>query len=319
MRPRLPSLTSLRNFEVVARHLSFTKAAKELCVTQAAVSHQIKSLEDELHTQLFLRAHPGIQLTASGVLLLEVARNAFDELATASAQIKQMSAAKHNTICLCVRQLFSYLWLAPRLPAFLRMHPGIEFFISNGHLDTRLDFSSWPSRTGSNSAEAANQYNIVIAAGPEPPAGYRHDLIFSADMSPVCHRSVAKSLDKDRKLRGLDNMILLSERPVDAWPELFFASGESELSCAGKVYFDDPATLVQVGLRGYGLMLGSPLMLNEYFADGSLVEPFGAEFRVQRNYYLLYQEAGLQNPDIAAFRTWLLSEASEFQRSVQNP
>jgi LysR family transcriptional regulator, glycine cleavage system transcriptional activator len=316
MRPRLPSLTSLRNFEVVARHLSFTKAAQELSVTQAAVSHQIKALEDELNTRLFVRAHPGIQLTKSGELLLRVARNAFDELATASAQIKQMSTSKPNAISLCVRQLFAYLWLAPRLPAYLKRHPETEFFISSGHLDTRLHFSSWPSDANPK-GDAANRYNMVIASGTEPPAGYASDLIFRADTSPVCHPNLAKSLNIDRGLQSLKNVILLSERPVDVWPELFFTFGESDLVCKGKVYFDDPATLIQVGLRGYGVMLGAPMLLHEYFTEGSLVEPFGPAFRVCRNYYLICDETDLQNPAVAAFRLWLLSEAREFERSVQ--
>ncbi len=128
MHRRLPSLNALRAFEAAARHLSFTRAADELAVTQGAVSHQVKALEAELGIQLFHRRHQGIELTTAGQTYLPAVRDAFDRLAFGTKQL--LAAERVNRLTVSVSPNFAAKWLVPRLGRFTHRYPEVDLRIS---------------------------------------------------------------------------------------------------------------------------------------------------------------------------------------------
>lgn len=294
MRRQLPSLTSLRNFEAVARHLSFTNAANELCVTQGAVSHQVKLLETELGTKLLLRGGPHVELTEAGKKLLQVAYGAFNELAQATSEIRIDSQKSKEPLRIRVTPQFSEFWLAPRLTRFLSAYPNIDIYIS------RLTLETIKKPIGDA---------ITIIPDTEHSLEDGEDLLFRSDLMPLCSPSFEGGEARTTDLKAIDRATLLCETSHDWWSEWCHRCRPDKPLLGSRVYFDDPTMAVHVAMAGQGYFMGSPTLLNSFIKSGRLLAPLGPKKSVPRGYYL-NQKSGMKRKTVAkSFRSWILDEA----------
>lgn len=289
----LPPLDALRAFEAAARHLSFTRAAETLFVTQSAVSKQIAALESALAVRLFERRTRALELTPAGLRLLRATEAAFATLREAVAAVR---AGDEPTVTLATTPAFATFWLIPRLADFRRLHPGIDIRIS---ADTRLvDLER-------GRFDAAVRY---LADRSAPAAALR---IFGGTVLAVCSPSL---LTADRPLHqptDLARHVLLSYeddeqyRPWLSWPVWLEMAGVPELRPAGSIVFNQNEQAIRAAIDGQGVALATQGLVADLLNSGSLVAPLPQRFSNPRSYYLLLSPHTAGNPALAAFRDWL--------------
>ena len=287
-RAQLP-LNALRAFEASARHLSFTKAAIELCVTQAAISHQVKGLEARLGAALFRRLPRGLALTDEGLALLPSVRESFDRLDDTLARFE--GGRVTEVLSVGVVGTFAVGWLLPRLPAFREAHPFV---------DLRLF-------TNNNRADLAGEgLDCAIRFGDGAWHGTQAAPLFAAPMSPLCAPAVAERLAQPRDLFG--ETLLRSYRAAD-WPDWFAAAGLSPPPIRGPV-FDSSWVMVEAAIQGLGVALAPPNMFSRDLAQGRLVRPFDIEVGAGR-YWLTWLKSKAPSPALKAFLAWLSASQTE--------
>jgi LysR family transcriptional regulator, glycine cleavage system transcriptional activator len=297
MTARLPSLNGLRAFEAAARHLSFTNAASELNVTQTAISHQIRRLEQELGIQLFVRQNRALALTPEAKDYLPGVRAAFNDLRLATDRVLR----RDNEHVLTISTLASLAakWLLPRLSAFQEAHPGIDVRITTS--TSLVDFRS-------GDVDAAIRYG----RGNWP--GVRADWLMADELFPVCSPAL---LTADKPLRcpeDLANQTLLhtSGGYDDDWRLWLTAAGlPADISKHPGLTFDLVFMTVQAAIDGTGVAMGRTSYVEADIAKGRLVVPFKIALPVDAGFYLVSPEARADPPKLAAFRQWLAA-------SVQN-
>jgi LysR family glycine cleavage system transcriptional activator len=294
MAERLPPLNALRTFEAAARHLSFTKAASELFVTQAAVSHQIKALEDHLGIPLFRRLNRALMLTDEGQALLPFVRDAFDQLADGIRRLRQGQSA--GVLAISVLPSIASTWLIPRLRQFQTRHPDIEVHMSAS--DRLVDFAREPVDAG-----------IRYGLGQWP--GLRALRLLSAEMMPVCSPQL---LEGPNPLRTPDDLahhrLLHVLNSPDEWRMWLMAAGVQGVDPDRGVRFDHTALAIQAALNGMGVAMGPAALVGEDLAAGRLVEPFDVELPSDSAYYFVAPETTADQSKIRAFGDWLQEEAS---------
>src|ERR1700733_13487691 len=297
MTARLPSLNGLRAFEAAARHLSFTNAATELNVTQTAISHQIRRLEEELGISLFIRQNRALALTPAARDYLPGVRAAFNDLRLATERLQR----KDNEHVLTVSTLASLAakWLLPRLSAFQEAHPGIDVRITTS--STLVDFKG-------GDVDAAIRYG----RGRWP--GLRADWLTADELFPVCSPAL---LGGNRPLKcpeDLAHYTLLhsSGGYDDDWRLWLTAAGlPSNISEQPGLTFDLILMTVQAAIDGIGGAMGRTSYVEADIAKGSLVVPFKITLPADAGFYLVSPEAKADSPKLRAFRQWLVA-------SVQN-
>jgi LysR family glycine cleavage system transcriptional activator len=290
---RLPSLNGLKAFECAARHMSFTKAAEELNVTQTAISHQIRRLEEELGVSLFLRLKDGLALTEDGQAYWPSIRSAFQELRYSTQALLE---SRHNSV-LTINTLVSVAskWLLPRLPSFQQAFPAIDVRIS---ASTELvDF-----RRGG--IDAAIRY------GRGDWKGLRADFLMSDEIFPVCSPALAKTL---RTPTDLANQTLLQVSGVTAsdWSTWLRAAGQSaQLADGPRLTFDLAMMAVQAAVDGQGVCIGRSTYVDDDLRAGRLVVPFDLRLKDELGFYLVTPHETAQSIKIKAFRAWLQAQPS---------
>ena len=290
---RLPSLNGLRAFEAAARHLSFTNAAAELNVTQTAISHQIKRLEEELGIRLFVRQNRALALTPEAKEYLPGIRAAFNDLRLATDRLKR----RDNDHVLTVSTLASLAakWLLPRLSAFQAEHPGI---------DVRLTTSMGLVDFRSGDVDAAIRYG----RGQWP--GVRADWLMADQLFPVCSPAL---LSGDKPLRcpeDLAHHVLLHSINEDDWRLWLTAAGlPTDISKQHGVTFDLILMVVQAAIDGIGVAIGRTSYVQDDIAKGRLVVPFKITLPADAGFYLVSPADRSDTPKLAAFRQWLVSSA----------
>lgn len=286
VRPHLP-LNALRAFEASARHLSFTRAAIELCVTQAAISHQVKGLEARLGVRLFRRLPRGLALTDEGAALLPTLGESFDRIAELVEGIAEGTAAQ--LLSVAAVGTFAAGWLLPRLPGFRAQHPRIDLrlFTNNNRVDLAGEGLDYAIRFGDGAWHGTNALPLI-----ESP------------LTPLCTPALARGLEGPRDLRA---MPLLRSYRADEWPRWFAAAGLAAPTLRGPV-FDSSITMAEAALHGAGVALAPPLMLGRHLAEGALVRPFSEEVSTGR-YWLTWLKSRHPGPAMLAFRDWLLAES----------
>jgi LysR family glycine cleavage system transcriptional activator len=295
MTARLPSLNGLRAFEAAARHLSFTNAASELNVTQTAISHQIRRLEEELGIRLFVRQNRALALTPEARDYLPGVRAAFNDLRQATDRVLR----RDNDHVLTVSTLASLAakWLLPRLSSFQEAHPGIDVRITTS--TALVDF-----RTGD--VDAAIRY------GRGNWAGLRADWLTADELFPVCSPAL---LSGDRPLRcpeDLANQTLLhsSGGYDDDWRLWLTAAGlPTNISKQPGLTFDLILMTVQAAIDGFGVAMGRTSYVEADIAKGRLVVPFEITLPADAGFYLVSPEARADSPKLRAFRQWLVASA----------
>jgi DNA-binding transcriptional LysR family regulator len=288
---RLPSLNGLRAFESAARHGSFTAAADELNVTQAAVSRMVRLLEQRMGIQLFERRPNGLALTMRGKALQPGLSAAFDAIAGACEQIVAMRGSP--VLTLGVGPSFAVRWLIPRLASFHQEHSEIEVRIA----------------TGGAINPYQDDWTCGIRLGDGDWPGYEAEPLFSADLFPVCAPNIAKRLQGPADLRQ-ETLLQVAHSPGD-WP-LWLSAAEVriERNRLGP-RFDNYAMALQAALDGVGVAIG----LRPYVADdlvaGRLIAPFPLTVPKGQAWYLVYQNFRQEEPGFLAFRAWLRRKFSE--------
>ncbi|BAQ75841.1 lysR-type transcriptional regulator AmpR [Pseudomonas sp. Os17] len=285
LRPHLP-LNALRAFEASARHLSFTRAAIELCVTQAAVSHQVKSLEAQLKVTLFKRLPRGLMLTSEGETLLPVLRECFDRIAQTLGRFD----GGHYREVLTVGAVgtFAVGWLLPRQGDFQARHPFIDLRLSTNN--NRVDV-------------AAEGLDYAIRFGTGAWHGIDALPLLQAPLSVLCVPEIARQLHSPADLLG---QTLLRSYRTDEWPQWFQAAGLGSNSLLPQsVVFDSSLGMLEAALQGLGVALAPPLMFARQLASGAVVQPFDIGI-VTGSYWLTRLQSRAETSAMSAFKAWLL-------------
>jgi len=294
---QLPPLELLLAFEAAARHLSFTKAAAELFLTQSAVSRQMQALEESLGGKLFERRTRALLLTENGQLLYKVAQQALQDLQAAT--LKMRGAAALRTVTVTTTPGFASLWLIPRLNDYLQAHPGVDVRISASYEEINLE------RDG---------VDLAIRYGPDAEMAGQQ-AVFKESILPVC--SPALAADPARPLREPSDLrahvLLHAEDARYSWMEWnlwLHAHGLRDLKTAGALHFNQYDQLVQAAVNGQGIALGRLPLLQRLLKQKQLVTPFKKSVVSSRGYYLLRSRRAAGKADVAGFEAWLLAEAN---------
>ncbi|WP_428929229.1 LysR family transcriptional regulator [Marinibacterium sp. SX1] len=286
-RPDIP-LNALRVFEVAMRQGSFTKAAIELRVTQAAVSHQIARLEDLLGAALFLRTSQGLVPTDEGRLLFPVLEHGFDAMARTLDRLNGRRDVE--VLKVGVNTTFALGWLVPRLPAFRLAHPEIDLRIS----------------TNNNRVEILREgLDMAIRFGTGGWTGHDAIPLLDAPLSPLCAPDLAARLTGPADLAGMD---LLRSYRSGEWPGWFASLGLPCPPLTGPV-FDSSVALAELAAGGAGVALLPVAMFDAQIAEGRLVRPFGASVTAGR-YFLAWPSDRPQGPAMTAFARWITAQAT---------
>lgn len=289
---RLPPLNALRAFEAAARHLSFTRAAGELNVTQAAVSHQIRALEDRIGRKLFRRVGRNLFLTDAAQAYLAEIRAAFDRIDEATRRLEAQD--RSGVLNATVLPSFAAMWLLPRLGRFRAVHPEI---------DVRL------SSDGELVDLARSDHDVGIRTGRGRWPGLRSHLILTERLAVVCSPELARRVGL-KEPRDLARVTLLHDEPRERWAIWFRRLGITDIDPWRGPGFSHSNMVIQAAVGGLGVaVVGETLAMDELKA-GRLVRPFAETIPTDYSYYLVYLEAAAERPKIVAFRDWILAEAA---------
>jgi LysR family transcriptional regulator of beta-lactamase len=281
--PHLP-LNALRAFEASARQLSFTRAGLELRVTQAAVSHQVKGLEEFLGVRLFRRLPRGLALTDEGQALIPVLAESFGRIRATLEMIE--NGHFREVVTVGAVGTFATGWLLPRLQTFCDAHPYVDLRVLTNN--NRVDL-------------AGEGLDFAIRFGDGSWHGTDATHLFAAPLSPVCSPEIAARLHRPADLAH--QVLLRSYRP-DEWARWFAAAGVACPAIRG-VIFDSSITMAEVAAQGAGVALVPVRMFARELQHGRLVRPFEIEIALG-DYWLTSLKSKQPTASMRAFRTWLL-------------
>ena len=298
--PPLPSLDFFKGFEAAARHLSFTKAAEELFVTQSAVSRQIQALEQRLGVTLFLRRNRGLALTDAGEQMWRAVDGALRTLRQAVEQVSP--GANPRMVTVTSSMAFSSLWLIPRLSGFRRLHPEVDVRISANNQVLDLD---------------RDRIDLAIRYCPSRAAPAGSVRLFGEEILPVCSPALLR--DRKRPLkspRDLRHHVLLHfdepHRPTPwlTWNVWLETAGVPDLEPADSLRFNHYDQTIGAALGGQGVALGRRPLVKKLLADGALVAPFPLGSVTDRAYFIVRTPATSGRAEVAHFVEWLIAEAA---------
>jgi DNA-binding transcriptional LysR family regulator len=296
----LPPLDLLRGFESAARHLSFTRAADELFVTQSAVSRQIQALEAFLGVSLFERRHKALALTDAGQAYYRTVASALDQLREATRRLKETRTGHVLTVTTTVS--FASIWLVPRLARFRKEYPRVDVRIMATHEVVDME------REGVDVAVRDCQLSNV-------PPGAVH--LVGENLAVVCSPGYAKEaraakrpLAKPQDLRH--HVLLNLHDPGGRWPWLTWAAwlesrGVEGLEPQGMLTFDQYDQVLQTALHGQGVALGRMTLAEQYIRDKRLVALFGAQ-KLGRAFHAVFARDARERPEAQRFVEWLQAE-----------
>lgn len=284
LRSHLP-LNALRAFEASTRHLSFTRAAIELCVTQAAVSHQVKSLETQLNVTLFKRLPRGLMLTSEGETLLPVVRDSFDRIAQTLSQFE----GGHYREVLTVGAVgtFAVGWLLPRLPEFQARYPFIDLRLSthNNRVDVAAEGLDYAIRFGAGAWHGTDACELL-----------------AAPLTVLCVPPLAEQLHAPEDL--LKHTLLRSYR-TDEWNLWFQAAGlPADTSVPRSIVFDSSLAMMEAALQGIGVALAPAMMFSRQLESDVIRQPFNVGISTG-SYWLTRLQSRAETPAMLAFKRWM--------------
>jgi len=311
MAVRLPPLNALRAFEVAARHLSFKLAADELSVTPTAISHQIRSLEQDLGVPLFRRLTRALELTPEGEAMLPKLREAMAAIAASVEAVRALRPVSRLSVV--APPSFASRWLVPRLQRFGQLQPQVELHLASA---TKAIDGAEAGGLGIDPASArgdAAQLWIRFGSGRYP--GYRSELLLEPEYTAVCSPALLRAkvplcLPSDLQRHQLihdDTVPDTRERPT--WAEWLQAAGVGGLQSDTGLHFSDSGLAIAAALDGVGIALVSKPLVAAEVAAGRLVVPFDVSLRRSFAYYIVTPDGTGGLPPVEAFRAWLLAEA----------
>ncbi|MEF3047020.1 LysR substrate-binding domain-containing protein [Pseudotabrizicola sp. L79] len=298
-KPRLPSLSLFQTFEVVARRSSFTLAANELCLTQSAVSRQIKSLEDDLGLLLFRRLHREIELTAEGRRLFASVTQGLQEIGGCVAGLR--ASAENPQITVSASVAFSYFWLMPRIERFSARHPDIDLRILA--TDQKMDLRQ-------------EGVDVAILYGRGQWEGAQTHLLFGEKVYPVCSPTYLRN---HPALRTPSDMLDQTLLHLDGggniwggvdWPVWLATQGVTGQPVRRCVRLNSYPMILQAAEAGRGVALGWSYITDAMLADGRLVCPVDKCLETREGYYAGALEGSAAVPAIAGFMEWIRDEVA---------
>ncbi|HAT2163476.1 TPA: transcriptional regulator GcvA [Proteus mirabilis] len=300
MSKRLPPLNALRVFDSAARHLSFTKAAEELFVTQAAVSHQIKTLEEFLGLKLFRRRNRSLLLTEEGQSYYLDIKEIFSSINETTRKLLARSAKGALTVSLSPS--FAIQWLVPRLSGFNQAYPGIDVRIQA--VDREED-------------KLADDVDVAIFYGRGNWTGLRTDRLYAEYLIPVCAPSL---LTGEKPLKTPSDLIyhtLLHDTSRRDW-QAYVRQLEiqNQINVQQGPIFSHSSMVIQAAVHGQGVALVNNVMARSEIESGRLVRPFQDVLVSKNAFYLVCQDSQAELGKIAAFRQWILSQAANEQEKL---
>ena len=285
---QLPPLAAVRVFEAAARHENFTRAAAELGLTQAAVSYQMRLLEDRLGISLFGRAKGRVALTDAGRRIAPLVGGAFDTLEEA---FSGLVAENNAVLSISTAQTFASTWLAARLGAFQLAHPDLAVRLSTDN--ALVDFSG-------------GAFDAAIRIGRGGWPGLRQHFLFRSHVAPVCSAEFARRHQLERPAQLLQVPRL---SPDDPWWRGWLAEQDvvAPDEAARGLLLDNQVMEAEAALAGYGAAMMTPMFWRRELGAGRLVQPFAPLHFTGTSYWLVYPEAKRHQPKVAALRDWLLA------------
>lgn len=297
MNNRTYPLNALRAYEAAARHRSFVKAAEELNVTPAAVSHLVKKLERYLEVRLFRRRPNGLLLSDAGQALWIDLADIFRRLDT--AMDRALERGSRRAVTISVAPVFAAKWLLPRLPAFNIAHPRIDLRLSAslGLVDLQRD-----------------GFDAAIRLGDGHYPGLAADLLFHETVTPMVSPRLLDGrppIERPDDLRGfvlLHNDSMAADPEAPSWGSWLKAAGAGRVDPSRGPRFGQPDHAMQAAIDGAGIVLGWRHLAADDLAAGRLVAPFTLSLPLGRAFYFVHPKASSDNRNVTAFRGWLLGE-----------
>ncbi|NHB88033.1 transcriptional regulator GcvA [Photorhabdus tasmaniensis] len=300
MSKRLPPLNALRVFDAAARHLSFTKAAEELFVTQAAVSHQMKSLEDFLGLKLFRRRNRSLLLTEEGQSYYLDIKEIFTSINEATRKLQARSAKGALTVSLSPS--FAIQWLVPRLSSFNFAYPGIDVRIQA--VDREED-------------KLADDVDVAIFYGRGNWPGLRTDRLYAEYLLPVCAPSLLTGENPLKTPADLAHYMLLHDSSRRDWQAYIRQLDmQQQINVQQGPIFSHSAMVIQAAVHGQGIALANNVMARTEIDAGRLVCPFNDVLVSKNAFYLVCHDNQVELGKIAAFRQWVLAQAAREQEKL---
>jgi LysR family glycine cleavage system transcriptional activator len=301
----IPGTRALRTLEAAGRHLNFTRAADELGLTPAAVSHQIKEIEDQIGVPLFTRTSRTIRLTEAGAVLLEASNEALDLIGRAVTRARKMTRGA-AMLKVTLDAQFAAKWLMRRVDDFRKLRPDIELRFDIAYEVRDFD---------------VDDVDVGIRFGTGKYPGLCADRLFDNVIIPVCSPSLLKSGPPLREPRDLFHHTLVHiewSRQGVTWPNWrmwMAAAGVDDFDDSRTVVFGTSSDAVQAAIDGNAVALADFAMVANDLSQGRLIRPFelGIKVSAEFAYFLVYPESVADDPRIVAFRQWLLDEAGKTQ------
>ena len=314
MSQRLPPLNALKAFEAAARHLSVKKAAVELNVTPAAVSHQIRTLEEYLDLQLFHRYNRALELTDAARACLPKLREGFDCLAQAVERLRTHTSGGMLTVS--AAPSFAARWLMPRLHRFIAAHHEIDVRVSarmrRVSVDGKIDVAERATiETWLDDSDVA----ILYGHGHYPDMDVHR--LLSLTITPICSPKLLTGEHPLRTPEDLKHHMLLHDDTGDMyggesfWGVWLEAAGVTGIDAKRGARFSHAVLALEAAIDAVGVVSSMPSLAAEELASGKLVMPFDLKVPLDSAYYLVCEPHAKTRPSVAAFRDWLIAEAAK--------
>ncbi|MEM7043799.1 MAG: transcriptional regulator GcvA [Pseudomonadota bacterium] len=300
MSDRLPSLNALRAFEAAARHLSFSRAADELNVTKAAVSHQVKALEEELGLPLFRRLNRALLLTDAGQTLHPAITEALSLMRAAVDRLHERDRTGELTVT--TLDSFAAIWLVPRLNRFRKAHPEVDVRIATS--DDSIDF-------------AQSDVDLAVRYGTGNWPGTQAERLMTEELFPVCAPSLLEEGPPLEKPADLAHHTLLHDYGLESWRRWLMALGEHGVEVERGPRYHHSNLVLQAAEQGDGVALARSVLATDALAQGRLVKPFDIALPARYAYYVVCPPDHLKRPKVKAFRDWLFAEVHQDESSPE--
>ena len=298
MAERLPPLTALRAFEAASRLMSFQSAAEELSVTPAALSYQIRQLEDHLGLKLFNRLNRAVELTENGRLIQPGIHEAFEHLHRTMRQLRRRQQT--NVLTIAAGPAFTAKWLSPRLYRFIARHPNIDARISASVTKSDLEM---------------DDIDIAIRFGPGEYPGHYSVKLTDEFLTPLCAPSMLEGPNAIRSPEDLQHHTLIHDDThqgffvLQTWADWLKAAGVTSVDPGRSgLHFNVADHAIDAAVSGGGVVLGRTSLAEPNIRAGRLVAPFELRLKTNYSFFIVCLDARRNEPAIDAFRTWVLDE-----------
>lgn len=300
MTRRLPPLNALKAFEAAARHESFTRAAQELCVTQGAVSQQVKTLEADLGFKLFHRAHQRLAITEAGRDYLAAVRDAFDRIAFATTRLTQQQTSTALTVS--TSPDFAAKWLVHRLGRFAEMHPGIDLRVSAAM--HHVDF-------------ARENVDVAVRHGAGDWPGLSVVQLCAEVLFPVCSPRLIAPRQRPLPPSSVLKFPLLHLDDRRTWSRWLTQAQVKPPKPLQGLVMNRASLLIDAAIDGQGIALARSTLAAGDLINRRIVAPFAVTLPLSNTYWIVAPSATAELPKIATFRQWLVAEATRDARQLK--